>query len=253
LYEQDAGLEEPVMFVKTRVADPERKVTLPVGFNLLLDGSGSLGDRARSYLEGRGFDIKVLDSMGFGYCNKKAKNDADNFFGYIIVPLKRRQILKYFLARDFTGNFRRYKNPDSDKLGIGKTDFFFNEDALDLYKEVEVLEGWTDAVTMGKKAMSTQGAGMSQRQRSKLLLSRVELVTMIPDLGEDGQGRSFYKLALKEAGALMDAGKKVRVLNLAPFAYLGKDVNEIGRANVQEIKKQTPILTNELLMQELYG
>ena len=252
LYAYDEAEEAPEMFASLRQRDPVGKVTLPLGFNLLLDGTGMLGERARDYLEGRDFDLDLLDSMGFGYCNKKHKEKDQNFFGYIIVPFKRRGVLRYFIGRDYTGNYLRYKNPDSDELGVGKTDYFFNEDALDLYKEVDVMEGWTDAVTLGKKAMSTQGPGMSYKQKSKLLLSRVEVVTLIPDLGEDGQGRSFYRLALKEAGALMDAGKKVRVLNLVPFTDLGKDVNEIGKVNVEEIKKSAEVLTNKTLMEGLY-
>lgn len=216
-------------------------VVLPHGYMSLMEGSGVLGQRARNYLTGRGFDINVLDSMGFGYCNKKHENDDDNYFGYIIVPFKKRGKLQYFLGRDFVGNFRRYKNPKNETFGIGKSELLFNEDALELYKRVFVLEGWSDAMTIGKEATATLGWSLSSIQKSKYMKSRADELCFVADKG-------FYKKAVQVAMDYLDVKKIVRVVSLEnePGGEdENKDVNAIGIERFWEIYKQTEPLTYE--------
>jgi len=87
------------------------KMSLPVGYQSILRGEGVLGKRARNNLMDRGFNLDYLDSIGVGYCNEEHEDKNQNFFGYIIIPLKKDGKLVYYLARDFIGNFPRYKNP----------------------------------------------------------------------------------------------------------------------------------------------
>ena len=239
--QEEARIDLEVLEGLVMNSTESNEVILPHGYVGLLEGTGVLGKRARTYLMGRGFDIEVLDSMGFGYCNQKCENDDDNYFGYIIVPFKKRGKLQYFLGRDFVGNFRRYKNPATEKFGIGKSELVFNEDALELYKRVFVLEGWSDAMTIGKEATATLGWSLSSAQKSKYMKSRAEELCFVADKG-------FYKKAVEVAMNFLDVKKVVKVVSLEnePGAEdENKDVNAIGIERFWELYKQTEPLTFE--------
>ena len=206
-------------------------ISLPPGYHSILSGNSSLGDRARKYLEGRGFDLNYLDRIGVGYCNEGHAEYNKNYLGYIIIPFKKNGELVYFIGRDFVGNKERYKNPANEMYGIGKSEVLFNEGALFTYDRVYVLEGWTDAVTIGAQGVSTQGADLSIYQRTKILESPVREVVVIPDIG-------FYAAGLITAETLYRY-KEVKVLDLWPLRELGKDVNAIGRDAVFGLENNT--------------
>lgn len=226
------------------------EMKMPFGFNSLLDGNGSLGTRARAYLKGRGFNLKELDRMGVGYVSKSPPegSEQEDYFGYIIIPFKVRGKLIYFIGRDFIGNFLRYKNPPKGEFDIGKGDVFFNEDALFLYDEVFVLEGWTDAYTIGRQAVASLGWKLSTTQMSKILKSEADIITLVPDAGADGNGVLFYLHALKLALDLMPH-KQVRVVDLNSMEG-GKDVNEIGKEAFMEQYRKSPIRNEQETMLE---
>ena len=213
---------------------------LPVGFNSLMDGDGVLGVRARTYVSDRGFDPVRMDNMGFGYCNKKADTEESNYFGYLMIPFKDKGRLVYYIGRDYIGNFLRYKNPDKGDFSVGKGDIFFNEDAIHLYDEVFVLEGWADAFTIGDNAIASLGWKLSVTQISKLIKSEVDIITLVPDSGFDGQGVSFYIRALELALQLIDH-KLVKVVDPKQFVG-GKDVNEIGRDSFMKAYNNCEVL-----------
>jgi len=129
-------------FVKKQVV-----FKLPDHFRPLYS-EGIFSKRLIAYLEGRGFDTRLLNNMGFGYC------DDGDFMGFLIVPFTRKGKLVYYIGRDFLGRSMRYKNPKSEDLSLSKSDLFFNEDALDLYDEVYLVEGWSDALKSSDKAIS---------------------------------------------------------------------------------------------------
>lgn len=219
-------------------------VELPEGYQNILLGRGVLGDRARKYLTGRGFDLHELDRIGVGYCNKQAEKDECNFFGYIIVPFKSKGKLVYYLGRDYTGNFLRYKNPPTQLFNVGKGDLFFNEDALTLYGEVFITEGWADAATMGRNGISSQGWSFSRTQYNKLVNAGADRLVFVPDLGngETEPVDFYYRKAIEVAMDLVDY-KEVAVIDLSPYKHLGKDINAIGRDKVHELYKSTKLLT----------
>lgn len=228
-------------------------IELPYGFKPLLEGKGVMGDRARTYLKSRGFDLRDLDRMGVGYCSEEVPEDLkstqEDYFGYIIIPFKSRGKMMYYIGRDFIGNFLRYKNPSKEAFNVGKGDILFNEDALYLYDEVFVLEGSWDAITVGRDAIATLGWSLSATQKSKIIQSDAEIITFVPDAGNDGRGTSFYLLALELALEISNH-KRVRVVNLNGAE--GKDVNAMGKAAFMEIYGSTPILTaSEIMMQIL--
>lgn len=237
-------LEAIQVLENTSISD----VNLPDGFQTILEGEGMMGRRARSYLEGRGFDLEELDKKGIGYVNKQSMIPEEDYFGYLIIPFKTAGKLVYFIGRDFTeNNFLRYKNPPKTKFGVGKGDLLFNEDALRLYDEVYISEGWADACEMGRTGLSTQGWSLSPKQRSKMLSSDTKRFVFIPDVGFDKavDGRSFYSKAVEAAIDFIDHKEEVHVLDLSVFGELGKDANEIGKKNILELRKKSQPLTLE--------
>lgn len=227
--------------VYNRRGDIISEVQLPNGFKTILQGETGLGIRARKYMNQRGFDIEYLDRIGVGYCNEH--NPKQDFFGYIIVPFKIGGKLVYFIGRDFVGNYPRYKNPEREQFGIGKSEVFFNEEALHLFDKIYQTEGWTDACTMGPQGISIQGNSISDLQLSKLLMSNVKEIVIALDVG-------FYKQALHIASKLINH-KKIKVLKMDLLKDFGKDVNEIGIDRVLSLEDVTPQMGFKTLYKEL--
>lgn len=217
-------------------------ITLPVGYNSILEGDTIMAKRARVYLERRGFDLKDLDRLGIGYCYHEEEDVPVNedYFGYIIIPFKKMGRLVYYIGRDYIGNFLRYKNPPKDACGVGKGDLLFNEDALELFDECYFTEGWADALTLGRQGISTQGWSFSAKQNERILKSSCERLVFVPDAGADNTGETFYEKAIKTA-MFFAPYKEVMVLDLNQLEG-GKDVNELGKEAILNIKKNTDLL-----------
>lgn len=235
----------------------EIDLILPEGWQSILDGVGMLGDRARKHLEQRGFDLEVLDFKGFGYCNKhyvgKSGEDEQairnkDFFGYIIVPFKKDNILSYYIGRDYIGNFLRYKNPPSDWVGIGKSEVIYNEEALSLYKTIYTMEGWSDAEASGKRGTATLGWNWSKVQMDKYMKSVANKIVMFPDAGKDkATGQTYYQKATQTAMSMLDSDKTIYVVDLNDKYFdqfrtkdgeRAKDICEIGWGHVYKYYKK---------------
>ena len=80
----------------------------------------------------------------------------------------------YYIGRDYFGNFLRYKNPSKELVGAGKGDLLSNEDALNIYDTCYLMEGWSDAVTMGRAGVPSQGWSLSAIQKKVILTSTCE-------------------------------------------------------------------------------
>jgi len=216
-------------------------ISLPKGYQSLLRGKGALGDRARNYLMGRGFDLNYLDKIGVGYCNEH--DEEDDYFGYIIVPLKKNGKLVYFIGRNFIDNDLRYKNPPRAKFGVGKSEVLFNEEALYTQERIFLTEGWSDAISLGVEGVSMQGLDLSLLQTSIIINSSVEEVVIVLDVGQ-------YKKALKQALKLFNF-KRIKVLKLDLLKQHGKDVNEIGKERILELSRITNYMGFNTLYKQL--
>lgn len=248
--EQDESYME-FDIIHTARSYKKSEVLMPAGYTGLLDGHGVLSDRVRHYLEvERGFDIVRLDMMGFGYCTEHPGEEvlpherfSRDYFGYLIIPFKRKGILQYYIGRDFIGQEPKYKNPAVDLFGVGKEELFYNEDALDLYDEVFLLEGAFDSECVGPAAFASLGWSLSDTQKRKIFKSDLKRLVMLPDKG-------FYKTAIKTAMDFLDE-KEVVVVNMdnvrpgavGPNGKELKDVNELGVNPVMEEYSRTPVLT----------
>ncbi len=236
IMEADGAGIDPDMFVMARSMDVA-EVDLPAGYTPLIEGRGkTVGKRAIAYLEGRGFDIEKLDAQGFGYVGTHAGDGQDDYFGYIIMPIQQDGRLRYFIGRDFVDGFPKYKNPQREVCGTGKDQVIFNADAFNIHRNVYVMEGIFDALTLGRKAAATLGWSWSAEQLGWMIGSACESITIVADKG-------FYPMAVKNAVKLIDH-KEVRVVNFDHQEY-GKDVNDIGRVRTMRLVKATEPLTME--------
>ncbi len=187
---------------------------LPDHWVTLLDNS-MLGLRCREYLQGRGFDIDRLDDEGWGFCN-----DGE-WLGRIIIPYKVKGKLVYYTGRSFIGAELKYKNPKTEEVGIGKSEIFFNQDALYRFTEGWMVEGAIDAQTIGRNAIAASGWKLSTSQISLVANSRWKILNIIPDRG--------FELKATATGLFFTPYMKVFIHKIPEGA---KDVNDCGINNV---------------------
>jgi len=203
------GYKKPKVIKEHRV---EITKMLPEGFRLMSLGKSKLGNAARKYMVGRGYDITELSRKGVGYCN------TGNYFGYIIVPYYREGKIVYFNGRNFTDFGVKHKNPDMKEVGIGKQKIIYNWDSLFIYEKVFLVESATNALTIGDSAIGTGGKIISNYQWNEILKSPVKKVVIILD-------PDALDKAIDGALRLVEH-KKVKIIQLDGV----DDVNSIGKA-----------------------
>jgi hypothetical protein len=208
----------------------EKAIPYPDYFEPISKPSPNIGMRAVHYLVTRGFDIDYMDYLGVGYCYD------GKYKGRIIIPFFVDGRLRFYQGRSFMSHVEpKYLNPKFEEIGVAKEDLVYNERALSLFDEVFITEGALDAICLSEAATSTQGWSVSRWQLMKYMNARATQITIVPDVG-------YYDKALELAGLLVNR-KQVRVLNVDILSSIGKDVNEIGAANIWDLRDSTPILT----------
>jgi len=224
-----------------RVSD----IPKPYGFRPLMEGRGSLVDRAVKYVESRGFDPWYLNEKGFGVCVEQppeGSKDA-NYLGHLIIPFLKRSSWHYFIARTLINTRPKYKNPKKEDYGIGASELVYNEDGLNRNRKIYINEGWADAEMFRDMGIATLGWSWSKYQFFKMVDATAKEFVLVPDVGA-------YKGALQHGLKLMDYGK-VKVLKMDHLAKYGKDTNEIGLDRVLELEQQTDYLDYGFAIQEL--
>ncbi len=209
------GPKKKDTFVKT--------ITLPESFKLLSIGKTEMGKLARDYMRKRGFNPWTLSTMGVGYCTS-----GDNA-GMIILPFYRQGRLVYYIGRRYMlFGINKFDNPDAEQFGIGKTELIFNEDALQVYSTVYIVESVINALTIGPSAISIQGKKISPIQLSKILRSPCKriVICLDPDAWTEAIQLGFKLVEYKQ----------VKVIKFPE----NKDVNNLGRKWVIQTKKETP-------------
>jgi hypothetical protein len=157
----------------------------------LLNKSDMFAKRAQNYIKNRGFNLYRLDNLKFGYF------EDGPYMGYIFIPYWSHGELVYWSARSFMDHQRKYLNPKSDEVKVGKNDIFFNEDALYVYDEIKLVEGAFDSLSVGNDSVATSGWSFSHIQVDKILKSPVKRLVFIPDAG-------YYNQTLKQASRFVN-------------------------------------------------
>lgn len=202
----------------------QSNVKMPEGFVSLYTDT-TFGDRARTYLTSRGYDIDLLDEMGFGFC------DSGEYMGYVIIPFKVKGELKYYVGRNFLGHDPKYRNAKHQK-----EDLLFNHDALFTQEKVYLNEGIFDAMVFGEQGVASLGWCLNPKQEQALLKSTVKELIVVCDQG-------WYEKSLKKIFKFSQ-NFQIKVLNLD--RETGKDANEVGLTRILQLEEQTQYLNAEI-------
>lgn len=202
-------------FVKT--------ITLPPSFKLLALGKSEMSKLARGYMRKRGFGTWPLSMMGIGYCT------SGDQAGMIILPFYRQGRLVYYIGRRYIAfGVNKFDNPDSEQFGIGKTELIFNEDALQVYETIYIVESVINALTLGANAIAIMGKKISPIQLSKILRSPCKRVVICLD--------PDAIIEAAQLGLKLVEHKRVKVIEFPEK----QDVNDLGKKWVIEARKSTP-------------
>lgn len=199
----------------------EQIVEMPPNFHTL---TGNVHFRVPlQYLEKRGISRKDILKWKIGFCSDGP------FKGRIIIPsFNENGDLNYFIARTFTDEYRRYKNPPVSR------DIVFNELYVDFDKEVMIVEGAFDAV---KADNAIPILGSTIRETSRLFKKIVQnntpvLLALDPDAKYKANNikRLFFKY-----------GIEVRELQYDDE----RDVGDMSKEEVEKLSQEAPIIGEE--------
>ena len=199
----------------------EQIVEMPPNFHTL---TGNVHFRVPlRYLEKRGITRKDILKWKIGFCSDGP------FKGRIIIPsFNENGDLNYFIARTFTDDYRRYKNPPVSR------DIVFNELYVDFDKEVTIVEGAFDAV---KADNAVPILGSTIRETSRLFKKIVQnntpvLLALDPD--------AKYK-AENIKRLLFKYGIEVRELQYDDE----RDVGDMSKEEVEKLSQDAPVIREE--------
>jgi len=144
------------LFVEPVVCESKEKVQLPEEFISLSDSiTPATGMYAVRYLQSRNITIADILKWKIGYCF------SGEYRNRIIVPsFDDDGDCSYFIARSYTGDSYKYKNPRASK------DIVFNELFIDWNEDLVLVEGVFDALVAGN---AVPILGSTLRPGSKLL------------------------------------------------------------------------------------
>lgn len=199
----------------------ERKqVVLPEPFFPINYAEGILGKCAQNYVRKRGFNIDELTMRGVGYCLE------GDYGGYIIFPFISHGTISFFQGRRFFGNGPKMKNPANEDFGIGKSELIYNQDALYIYRTINIVESITNCLTLNDNTIGISGKSISNYQFSTILNSPCENIVLLLD--DDA-----YSVAIDLAMRIVNF-KKVKLVKMPKE----RDVNDIGRKATKDLIKK---------------
>ena len=195
-----------------RVAEKE-EIRLPEHFKTLTGPYSKLKKRPLDYLKSRGFSEKDILRWKIGYC------DYGPFAKRIIIPsFNKEGELDYFIARSYSEDSYKYKNPQASK------DVVFNDLNINWNDDIMLVEGVFDAVKSPNAIPllgSTLREGSKLFQKISVLRPRVYLA-----LDRDAKEKELF-IAQK----LKRHDIEVFCLDIGPF-------NDVGEMSKEEIKKR---------------
>lgn len=144
------------IFNEKEEKEPLQKLDMPEGFHSLCTKNKSYAAmRSYKYLINRGLTDMDILRWKIGYCSK------GEYKNRIVVPsFDDDGDINYFVARSYTGDSYKYKNPKASK------NIVFNELFVDWDSDLVLVEGVFDAIIAGN---SVPVLGSTVRSDSKLI------------------------------------------------------------------------------------
>ena len=205
------------LFAPVEEESQEQRISLPDEFRTLTSKRlPSSARQARKYLASRGITEEEILQWKIGYCL------SGSYANRVIIPsFDSEGYVNYFVARSFTEDWYRYKNPTASK------DIVFNELYIDWDKDIVLTEGVFDAIRAGN---AVPLLGSSLNERSKLFQKIVSSdVSVYVALDSDAE-----KKALKLIRSLLEYDINVYRINIHPFS----DVGEMSKEEFEQRKEK---------------
>jgi DNA primase len=202
--EQSFDNLEFILFGK-KVEIKNEAVFLPEGFLPLFSPSRSYHrQKALKYMQKRGYNNDQIFKMKVGVCTK------GEYKGRVIIPSFDEQgNLNYFIARTYSNDFPKYKNPK-----VSKSLMVFNELTVNFNHPVIIVEGVFDAMRIGNNAVPILGSTIKS---DHLLFQRIV------------ENKTPVYIALDE-----DAHKKEKKI-IQLFLNYGIDVKKVDTTGYEDV------------------
>jgi len=220
------------LFMETEPTEDKSKVELPEEFtSLSADKVPATGTYALRYLQKRGVTRDDILRWKIGYCF------SGEYRNRIIIPsFDEDGDCSYFIARSYTGDSYKYKNPRASK------DVVFNELFINWNKDLILVEGVFDALVAGN---AVPILGSTLRRGSDLLRQIVRNDTPIyialdPDAAD--KERRIIKMLLEYDIELY----KIDVSGYEDVGAMTKEVFEERKNNATFIDGDKYLLVNLL-------
>ena len=228
-----SGLERFAdLFMEPECGEDTQKLELPEEFiSLCSDRIPATGVYAMRYLQKRGVTHEDILKWKIGYCF------SGEYRNRIIVPsFDQDGDISYFIARSYSGDSYKYKNPRASK------DITFNELYIDWNKDLVLVEGVFDALVAGN---AVPILGSTLRRGSKLLREIVRndtpiYVALDPDAAE--KERRIIKTLLRYDVELY----KIDISGYEDVGSMSKDVFDERKKNATFIDSDNYLLLDLL-------
>lgn len=198
-------------------------VNLPENFKSLTGKKCKTKHKALSYLYDRGLVDADILRWKIGFC------DFGDFEGRVIIPsFDINGRLDYFVARSYTGDYYKYKNPKASKKII------FNDLCIDWEDDVVLVEGVFDAIR-AQNAIPILGSTLKEDHPifQKVCQHKSEIFIAFD---QDAKEKELY-LATK----FKAHGLTVRKIDIHPYS----DVAEMSKEEF-DIRKQNASIVSDL-------
>jgi len=177
-----------------------------------------------NYLRSRGLTKKDIVRWKLGYCS------FGNYEGRVLFPsFGLDGKINYFVARSYTGDWKRYCNPPN------KSDIIFNHLYLDFLKPITIVEGVFDAVKSGLNSVPLLGSTLME---NSVLLSEIVKNDTTVYLALDSD-------AIKKTEKLIELFLKYDIelflIDLQTTKY--EDIGEMTKQEFEQLKLQSKKVT----------
>ena len=230
-FEENVDISDFDNIFEEKEEETIQRIPLPKEFISLANKNLSLTANAPlNYLRKRGINSADILKWKIGYC------EDGEYRNRIIIPsFNRNGNCNYFVARTWTKDWLKYKNPPASKNVV------FNELMINWNEPIVLVEGIFDAIVADN---SVPLLGSTLNTRSKLfraILTHSKRVYVALD--QDAE-----KKALSIVNALISYGVEVYKIDTSGY----EDVGEMAKEKFKE-RKQRSVLLDEtaLLMQKI--